>query len=301
MGALDNSDLASVSTQELRASIESVSIPTESSKAEFSNWAKTFRCKPQRVFAPTTVWECRSIIELARREGARLHPVGVGHSPSDLACTNGWLMRMEGLKGFIRVSVPSYLLTVANCQNDHKAQTASFYGGTTLDDIHISLQQCTPALALRNIGSISDQTIGGLISTASHGSGVTFPVLSRHVKSMRLALPLPGAPIVRVSAEEDSDLFKATLCGLGATGLILEVEIEVEEAFRLRETKTPYTVDAVLDNLDTIKGSAEHVRVWWYPDGQGMIVGRADRVYEVSLAVDDDYRLTRSLPSQRHR
>lgn len=101
------------------------------------------------------------------------------------------------------------------------------------------------------------------------------------MKSLKLALPLPGTPIVRVSPEEDADLFKATLCGLGATGLILEVEIEVEDAFRLRETKTPYTVDAVLDNLDTIKGSAEHVRVWWYPDGQGMIVGRANRVYEV--------------------
>jgi hypothetical protein len=105
--------------------------------------------------------------------------------------------------------------------------------------------------------------------------------LSQHVKSLRLALPLPGTPIVNVTADEDGDLFRATLCGLGATGLILEVEIEVEAAFRLKETKTPYTVDAVLDNLDTIKASAEHVRAWWYPDGQGMIVGRANRVYEV--------------------
>lgn len=133
-----------------------------------------------------------------------------------------------------------------------------------------------------NIGSISDQTIGGLISTASHGSGVNFPVLSQHVRSLVLALPLPGCPIVRVSPSEDVELYKATLCGLGATGLILEVEMEVEEAFRLRETKTPYGVDQALDSLDEIKSSAEHVRVWWYPDGKGMIVGRANRVYEVS-------------------
>jgi hypothetical protein len=107
--------------------------------------------------------------------------------------------------------------------------------------------------------------------------------LSNHVKSLKLALPLPGSPIVRVSPTEDKELFKATLCGLGATGLILEVEIEVEDAFRLRETKTPCTVDQALDNLDEIKGSAEHVRLWWYPDGQGMVVGRANRVYEVCL------------------
>lgn len=99
---------------------------------------------------------------------------------------------------------------------------------------------------------------------------------------MALVLPLPGAPIVRISPTSDPELFKASLCGLGATGLIVEVEIEVEEAFRLRETKTPYTVDEGLAQLDEIKGSAEHVRVWWYPDGKGIIVGRANRVYEVS-------------------
>ena len=135
---------------------------------------------------------------------------------------------------------------------------------------------------MSNIGSISDQTIGGLISTASHGSGIRFPVLSKHVRSLTLVLPLPGAPIVRVSPAEDVDLFQATLCGLGATGLIIEIQYEVEHAFRLRETKSSQSVDEVLENLDEIKASAEHVRVWWYPDGKGMVVGRANRTYEVS-------------------
>lgn len=168
-------------------------------------------------------------------------------------------------------------------QADQEKRTATFYSGTTLHEVHAALQQCEPPLAMPNIGSISDQTIGGLISTASHGSGVRFPVLSKHVRSLKLALPIAGAPIVRASDTDDPELFKASLCGLGATGLMLEVEIEVEEAFRLRETKTPYTLDEGLDQLEEIKSSAEHVRVWWYPDGQGIIVGRANRVYEVSL------------------
>jgi L-gulonolactone oxidase len=237
--------------------------------AVFSNWAKTFECRPQRVFAPTSVGQCRMIVELARREGARLHPVGVGHSPSDLACTNGWLVRMEGLKGLIGLNI--------------EKRSATFYAGTILHQMHSDLASADPPLALPNIGSISDQTIGGLISTASHGSGVTFPVLSQHVRSLTLALPLPGAPIVQCSENNDPELFKASLCGLGATGLMLEVEVEVEDAFRLRETKEPWRVDDVLENLDQIKTSAEHVRVWWYPDGQGMIVGRANRTYGVCV------------------
>ncbi|WVW84910.1 hypothetical protein I302_106946 [Kwoniella bestiolae CBS 10118] len=259
-------DLGNTPTQILQSSLETISIPTSSPQATFTNWAKTFQCQPQRVFAPTTTLQCRQIIELARREGARVHPVGVGHSPSDLACTNGWLIRMEGLKGVVKIN--------------HEKHSATFMAGTTLHQVHSSLAAASPPLALPNIGSISDQTIGGLISTASHGSGVTFPVLSQHVRSLVLVLPLPGAPVVKVSPNDDPDLFKASLCGLGASGLMLEVEIEVEEAFRLKETKEPKTVDEVLENLDEIKQSAEHVRVWWYPDGKGMIVGRANRTYQ---------------------
>ncbi len=167
---------------------------------------------------------------------------------------------------------------------NHEKRSATFLAGTILDEIHATLGAAQPPLALPNIGSISDQTIGGLISTASHGSGVRFPVLSEHVRSLTLILPLPGAPIVRASPTEDVELFKASLCGLGATGLMLEIEVEVEDAFRLRETKESKGVDEVLDNLDEIKTSAEHVRVWWYPDGKGMVIGRANRTYEVSLS-----------------
>jgi FAD/FMN-containing dehydrogenase len=99
-------DLDNATDLELRAFLEQISIPSDSPDAEFRNWARTFQCRPQRVFAPKTVDQCRSIMELARREGARVHPVGVGHSPSDLACTNGWLLRTEGLKGILRVRWP---------------------------------------------------------------------------------------------------------------------------------------------------------------------------------------------------
>ena len=90
---------------------------------------------------------------------------------------------------------------------------------------------------------------------------------------------------MHVSAENDHDLFKASLCGLGATGVIIDVQVEVEPAFRLRETKEGRELEDVLENLDEIKGSAEHVRLWWYPDGEGVVVGRANRTQDVSGSV----------------
>lgn len=103
-------DLTAVDNHALQAALHPISVSSTSPLATFSNWAKTFKCKPQRVFVPTTVLQCRQILELARREGARVHPVGVGHSPSDLACTNGWLVRTEELRGTVKVSTffPSF-------------------------------------------------------------------------------------------------------------------------------------------------------------------------------------------------
>ena len=168
-------------------------------------------------------------------------------------------------------------------QIDIKARRATFMSGIVLHDVHAALKEAQEPLALPNIGSISDQTLGGLISTASHGSGVNFPVLSQHVQSMTIILAQPGSPLVKISPELDPELFKASLCGLGATGLLIDLEVEVEPAFRLKEIKTPQSVDHVMTHFESIRRSAEHVRLWWYPDGHGIVVGRANRTYQASL------------------
>lgn len=95
-------DLEKVDTDLLTRNLEGLIEPP--STAFFTNWARTFECRPERVYAPKTAEQCRQIVELARRLGKSLHPVGVGHSPSDLGCTNGWLVRMEGLQGALQVS-----------------------------------------------------------------------------------------------------------------------------------------------------------------------------------------------------
>jgi hypothetical protein len=115
------------------------------------------------------------------------------------------------------------------------------------------------------------------------------------------------------------------------TGLIAKVKLEVEPAFRLRESKVPVHIDYLLgtslaeerlvqgprrfgasdektplmsavddtpaqdahfveqrnqqsmQKIKDIAKSAEHVRMWWYPQTGGVIVARANRTYEVSL------------------
>ena len=133
---------------------------------------------------------------------------------------------------------------------------------------------------MSNLGSISDQSIGGIITTATHGSGVTFPVLSSSVLS--LTLINADTSIVTCSRESNKDLFIATLCGLGTTGLILRVRMQVEKAFRLDETVEPVAFEDFVDNFEQIGKSSEHTRAWWFPQAKAFSVGRANRSYQVS-------------------
>jgi L-gulonolactone oxidase len=131
-----------------------------------------------------------------------------------------------------------------------------------------------------NVGSISDQTLAGIVTTATHGSGITYGVMSTHVLS--LTLLLADGSKVSCSRQQNPDLFIATICGLGSTGLILTIQLEVEPAFRLKEVQETVDFDYGIKNLDDIVSSAEHVRFWWFPTAGTIRVSCADRTQEVS-------------------
>ena len=69
----------------------------------FTNWGLTFTCSPLAVFQPTTEYQCALILELAKREGKTVRAVGVGHSPSDLACTSEYMLRTSSLNNLLEV------------------------------------------------------------------------------------------------------------------------------------------------------------------------------------------------------
>ncbi|KAI5453970.1 D-arabinono-1,4-lactone oxidase [Naganishia albida] len=301
---------ASIATHEFASLLSPCIVPSSSPRATFFNWARTFKCHPQKTFVPTTIYECRLITEWARREGKTLRAAGVGHSPSDLACTDEWMIRMDGMKEVIETDVENKTVTVQ--------------GGITLEDLHEHLLQ--EGLALHNNGSITEQTLAGIIATATHGSGFDYPVISSHVLALDLISSAEGAEIVHCSREQNRELFLASLCGLGMTGLIVQVKLEVEPAFRLRESKVPVHIDYLLgtslaeerlaqqsvvasdektplvgagddvhfikqrneqsmQKIEDIAKSAEHVRMWWYPQTGGVIVARANRTYEPPIKV----------------
>jgi L-gulonolactone oxidase len=207
-----------------------------SNKKPLKNWGGSFVCRPARLFAPRTVEQCCAIVELARRAGGiEVRAVGRIHSPGDITFTKDWIIRMDQLEGLLSI--------------DHSGPNITVLAGTFMSDIHTVLEAASPPLAMYNLGSISEQTIGGLISTATHGTGIKEPVISTAVQSMRVVCPLSkgegGTQVLTCSREQHPELFNATLCGLGATGLIVEVTIKVDLLFKLKQVSEECPFDFV--------------------------------------------------------
>lgn len=235
---------------------------TASPNAKFANWSRTFTCSPLAVFEPTTELHCELILELARREHKVVRAVGVGHSPSDLACTTGYMLRTTKLDRLLEIHADKrYIIAQA---------------GITLDALHAEL--AIHGLAMINVGSISDQTLGGIVTTATHGTGINYGVISTHV--MGLSLLLADGSRVFCSRQVRPDLFTASICGLGSTGLILTITLEVEPAFRLKEVQQTIQFHECVRSLDSLVTASQHVRFWWFPAADTMRVSSADRTTE---------------------
>ncbi|RIB05819.1 hypothetical protein C2G38_2047299 [Gigaspora rosea] len=73
------------------------------------------------------------------------------------------------------------------------------------------------------------------------------------------------------------DGFKAALCSLGALGIIAQVTIQYETAYLLEANQTPVKLNYVLDNLESVIHSAEHVRFWWFPHTDDCVAWKANR------------------------
>jgi L-gulonolactone oxidase len=69
----------------------------------YSNWSQTYQCVPTAMFVPESELQCELILELARRRRVTVRATGVGHSPNDVACSTGYIVRTLKLDALLEV------------------------------------------------------------------------------------------------------------------------------------------------------------------------------------------------------
>jgi L-gulono-1,4-lactone dehydrogenase len=220
---------------------------------------------PLQIARPTTLPELVELVRRAERDGTTVRAVGSGHSWSDVALTTGFLVETDGLNR-VHAGPPELLRGGAEVDPGRLVWTE---GGIRLRELNELLWK--RGLALSNMGGYDGQTVAGVVSTSTHGSGLAFGPIADAVRSLDLVAA--GGKVHRVEPRDgptdpaafrgahpdrelvqDDDTFHAVVVGIGCMGIVYGVTLAVEPAYCLKEVRTLTTWDEVKADLLDLDG-----------------------------------------------
>jgi hypothetical protein len=248
--------------------------------------------EPLRIYRPATLAELREIVRTAEADRATVRAVGSGHSWSDVALTTGYLVRTDRLGDPLEV----------DCLR-------SDWAGPTLVRVEAgmrirALNQMLAArgLALTQMGGYDAQTVAGVISTSTHGSGIELGPLCDFVQSLDLVAaggtvhriepaggPTDAAAFAREHADwrlhQDDHVFSAAAVNMGCMGVIYAATLAVEDAYWLTEVRDLSTWSRVREQIPEALAGNRHYELYLnlYPGDRGehrCIVCRRNRTHD---------------------
>ncbi|GAA4611792.1 D-arabinono-1,4-lactone oxidase [Actinoallomurus liliacearum] len=223
------------------------------------NWAGNQRATPRRVVTPRSTADVAAAVKAAAGAGLPVRMTGTGHSFTDVAATEGLLLRPDGLTELRSVDTATGLVTAE--------------AGMPLKVFNEQLAQ--HGLALANMGDIQEQTLAGATQTATHGTGRDAAGLVSQIAGLELVLA--DGSVVTCSREERPELFDAARAGLGALGVVTAITWQTVPAFLLEAREEPMRWEEVLERLEEFATGNEHFEFYWFPHTDGCLTKRNNR------------------------
>jgi L-gulono-1,4-lactone dehydrogenase len=236
--------------------------------ATWKNWAGDQRCAPSAIERPASLEELRAAVSGAAAAGRPIRASASGHSFTDIALTDGVMIRLDRLARELDFDSSSGLFRAE--------------GGIVLGELNRALD--SHGVAFANLGDIDRQTIAGSISTGTHGTGERFQNVSAQIESVELVLA-DGSLVV--ADEFDPDLLRAARVGLGSLGIIYAVTIRTVPAFTIDRTDSPRPLRETLERLDELNAGCDHFEFYVFP--------------HTEVALCRESRRTDEPPQPRHR
>jgi hypothetical protein len=254
-------------------------MPGYRQRRTWSNHLGNQSIDPLRIYEPRSVAEVREIVRYAQRRGTTVRAVGSGHSWSDVALTPGFLLETHRLCRIPPPEEPDFLRPEWAGRRLVRAEA-----GIRIKELNRWLDR--HELALSNMGGFDHQTVAGVISTSTHGSGTRYGPLNDAVRSLDIVArdghvyrvePADG-PTDRDTYEahhrdgehtlmQDDHWFNAVAVGMGSMGVVCTAMIEVEPKYYLREVREEKPWREVRRDLEAGKvlDDNEHYEVLFSP------------------------------------
>lgn len=213
----------------------------------WSNWSGKLQARPRQLHFLRSEADAQALVIQAVRDGVSMRAAGATHSHAPLVKHDGIIVDSGGLSGVI--------------QTDRDEQTAWVWAGSRMYTLGRPLHDA--GMALFNQGDIDQQAIAGATATGTHGTGISLKNLSAQVTGMRIVLA--SGDIVDCSPGNHAELWHAARLHLGAFGIVTRINLQLRDAYRLREHTWEASLDEVLgDSQQQIAGN-RHFEFFWYP------------------------------------
>jgi len=230
--------------------------------ATWTNWAGLATAHPAQELTPHDAGEVVDAVVAARHQNLAVKMPGTGHSFTDIAVTEGLMLRPDGLRGILAV--------------DRDARTVTALAGTPLRELNTALERLD--LSLHNMGDIEEQTLAGAISTGTHGTGGAVASLSDEVAGLEMVTG--DGTLVRANADENADILDVARVGLGALGIITSITMRVEPLYILEAIETPMRWDQALEEFDALVADNDHFEMFWFPHTDRLLTKRNNRTLD---------------------
>lgn len=211
------------------------------------NWSQKITWSPDEIKFPETEEAILDLVNQAKKEKKKIRVVGSIHSFNPLWVTNHIVVSLQKYKGIIKI--------------DKGNLTATIKAGTTLNLLGDLLFQ--EGLAMENLGDIDKQTLGGTISTGTHGTGLHLGTISTQV--IALSFVNGNGKVVSCSKTEKPDLFKAAQVSLGALGIITEITLQCVPAYKLKLSNRKEALVEVLQTFNERISNNRNFEFYWFP------------------------------------
>lgn len=221
----------------------------------FKNWAGNIKREIPNFYQPETEDEIISII----KKHNKIRLVGTAHSWNEICVADEALVNLDFYDRILQI--------------DKNAKTIRVQAGVKLKKLNKLLDE--EGLALQNLGSIATQSLAGAISTGTHGTGINFQILGSQVLEFTL-IKADGEKVL-VNRENDEEIFNASIVNLGCLGIISEITLQITEAFNLHDYTQTVPFDNVIEKLDKLLVENDHLKFWWLPPANELIVYKYNR------------------------
>ena len=215
----------------------------------WNNILGNVKSNPLLYFYPRHVDDIREIVLEAEQKKYRVRAVGSGHSFSEAAKGDEFMMDMKWLRHLSIYEAP----VVKSAFSANKYVIAD--AGTTIKRTNRKLDKA--GLALINMGAVDFQTLSGALMTGTHGSGIKEPAFPDMVRSLRIVgrnaeliqiEPTDGItdPVVHqqhasnIKLIQDDDIFYSTVLSFGAMGIVYQLVLEVVPSYWIVESRHLY-------------------------------------------------------------